>query len=448
MTFRLPRAPRPLVLLALLALRAGHAAAQNADGILLGMEAATTGGAVLATAGDPATAFYNPAGLAAVDGPSVQFSASAYSVSTMRLGHFVDTTLPWTTAEQSVRASSLYSVPAVAAYGLRLRDGLGVAAGVWVPSHDVVAFASELRTEGPWAPGGSVTRATYEQHLSLSQKLDRTYFGAAAGMALRPGVRVGLSGFVTYDAAEEFVSLFAVATTDSPVPAERGATASVTSSGAPTQLAFRFGAGAQWEVSPALVLAFAAKTPSLAFARSGTVSTIASATSLLPVAPPAIAFVQDRGAPLRLAEPWRLSAGGAVAAGAWSLRAEADWQAAVSGRQDVVNARLGALHRGADVRWGAGLFTDRSGADPGTGALAVDFYGATAGVSLRPWPVRAARRAGGAWDVWTSVAVRYATGRGEARGLAVAPLGGGGAPPTASVRVDDLTVSLGGLVRY
>jgi hypothetical protein len=446
MPLRVLRPPRAAALVALLV--AGRAAGQNADGVLLGMDAATTGGAVVAVAGDAAVAFYNPAGLALVEGPSVQFSASAYSASSMRIDGFVATALPWESTSQSVRTTSLYSVPAVAAYGLRLRPGLGVAAGFWAPSHEEIAFSSDLRSGGAWSPGGSVTSATYEQHLSVSQKLDRTYFGVAAGLAVSPRVRVGLSGFVTYDASEDFVSLFAVALTDSPAPQERGGALSFTSSGAPAQFALRFGAGAQWDVAPWLTLAVAAKTPSFAIARRGGITSSATDTVLFPGVPPDVHFVRTGAEPLRLDEPWRVAAGGAAAVGAWSVRAEADWQARISGQRAVANARLGALHGLGDVRWGAGLFTDRGRDVAGSSGLAVDYYGATAGVSYRPPPVRAARARGGTWDVWTTFALRYAYGTGTATGLGIAPLGGAAEPPSAPVRVDTFTLSLGGLVQF
>ena len=282
----------------------------------------------------------------------------------------------------------------------------------------------------------------------MSQKLDRTYFGAAAGLALAPHVRIGLSGFVTYDAGENFVSLFAVATTDSQVPEERGGTVSITSSGKPTQFALRFGGGVQWDVTPALTLALAAKTPSVVLARRGANTTTASVTALLPENPPAIVFGQDQGEPLRLLEPWRITAGGAAALGALSLRAEADWQAPTSGQRGVVNARIGALYGAGDVRGGAGLFTDRTRTLASSGGLAVDYYGAAAGFFYRPAPVRDARARGGAWDLWTSFGVRYAHGTGHAMGSGIAPLGGSQARPSATVRVDTFTVTLGGLVQF
>jgi hypothetical protein len=432
----------------LLLLPPAVAAAQNADGVLLGMEAATTAGAVVALPGDAAAAFYNPAGLASLEGPTVQVSGSAYSVSLTHLDRFVETTLPWTSTDQSVETTSLYSVPSVVAYGLRVRPGLGVAVGVWVPSHEEMIFTSDLRSEGAWTPGGSVTSASYEQHLSVSQKIDRTYFGAAAGLAVAPRVRVGLSGFVTYDEAENFVSLFAAATTDSQLPEERGGTVSVTSSGKPTQFALRFGGGLQWDVTPVLTVGVAVKTPSVVLARHGVTTTTVSVAALVPGVPPEIVFGQDRGEPLRLLEPWRITGGAAAAVGAWSLRAEADWQAPTSGQRGVLNARLGALCDAGDVRWGAGLFTDRTRNIDSSGGFAVDYYGATAGVFYRPGPVREARAHGGAWDLWTDLALRYAYGTGHATGFGIAPLGGSQAPPSAPVRTDTFTLTLGGLVQF
>ncbi len=176
--------------------------------------------------------------------------------------------------------------------------------------------------------------------------------------------------------------------------------------------------------------------------------TTASLAALVPGIPPTLAVTQTGGEPLRLNEPWRVTAGGAAAVGAWSLRAEGDWQAAVSGQRAVWNARAGALHGLGDVRWGAGLFTDRTRDVPGSAGLAVDYRGAAAGLSYRPPPVRTARERGGGWDLWTNVAVRYAYGTGRATGLGIAPLGGVAQPPSAPVRVDTFTLTLGGLVQF
>src|SRR6516165_6032428 len=99
---------------------AGRAGAQNADGILLGAEAALTGGAVLATAHDAAGAYYNPAGLAALPASTLQVSGSVYQLSSVRLGSFVRTTLPWTRLDQTLTATDWNTVPSVAVYGFRL----------------------------------------------------------------------------------------------------------------------------------------------------------------------------------------------------------------------------------------------------------------------------------------------------------------------------------------
>lgn len=432
----------------LLACAAGAAGAQNADGVLLGSEAAVTGGAVLATTRDAAGAFYNPAGLGALEGTSVQVSASAYEASTVRLPGFVTTTLPWAQLEETVRTSTVYMIPSVAAFGVRLRGGIGVAAGAWVPTHREAAFTSDVQSSGPWTPGGLVTRADYRQTLSFTQRLQRTHFGAAAGLALHPRLRAGLAAFLAYDRAEEFLSLVASIATDSPVPEERGGTLTFAASGAPVQLAARLSAGLQWDVGPSLTLALGARTPSLPLARRGSFSTASTGAVLFPGIEPILYSAVSSAAPTRLEEPWRLAAGASTLVRRWSLRAEADWQASGGGRRGVWNGRLGALRDGGDLRVGAGVFTDRARERPSPGELVADFYGVAAGVDYRPPLVRAARGDGG-WDVRTSIAVRYALGVGEVTGIALDPFGLGAAPPAArATRLHAVSVSVGGLARF
>ena len=52
--------------------------AGNDDGVLVGGQAALTGGAVTATTSDGTAAWYNPAGLAQLQRPSLDLNASVY----------------------------------------------------------------------------------------------------------------------------------------------------------------------------------------------------------------------------------------------------------------------------------------------------------------------------------------------------------------------------------
>jgi hypothetical protein len=429
-------------------LAAARASAQNADGILLGTEAALTGGAVLSTTHDAAGAYYNPAGLAALPASTLQVSGSAYQLSSIRLRDFVSTTLPWTRIAQTLTASDWTTVPSVAVYGLRMSPRLGLALGVWVPGSDSISLVSTVRSAGPLRAGGAV-QVDYTQQIALTQRIERTYFGAAAGLELGPGLRVGAAGFVVYEHTEEFFDIFAGAVTST---ADSGATASASIRGTPSVLAGRLGAGFQWDVSPAWSVAAALKTPALALITLGDVTAVSQAASLLPGEPPAFVFSAAPSSVGTSAEPWRVAAGSAFAVGGASLRAEVDWQAPRAGRHGVLNGRAGLLRTATpELAWGLGLFTDRSREDVRSGAISLDYYGVAAGVDYRPPPVRSARQPGATWDVRTSLAVRYALGVGDVARLEADPFGALAAPSTptsASVLAHALAVNLGVLMQF
>jgi hypothetical protein len=431
---------------------AGLASAQNADGVLLGTEAALTGGAVLSTAHDAAGAYYNPAGLAALPGSTLQVSGSAYQLSIVRLRSFARTTLPWTNIDQTLTSTEWTSAPSVAVYGFRLSPRLGVALGIWVPARDSISLVSTVRSTGPFAAGGAVVQVDYTQRIAFTQRIERTYFGAAAGFELRPGLRVGSAMFVVYEHAEEFFDLFAGAVTDSSSPAQSGATASASTRGTPSQIAARLGAGVQWDLSPTFSVAAAVKTATLALVSLGDVTSVVASASLLPGAPPSVGFSLGVDPRAAIAEPWRVAVGNALAVGGASLRAELDWQAPRAGRHGVVNGRAGLLRTASpDFSWGAGLFTDRSREEVRSGALSVNYYGVAAGVDYRPSPVRAARRPGSIWDARASFAVRYAVGIGEVQRLEANPFASTAAPAppsTARALVHVLTVNIGALLQF
>ena len=427
----------------------GRAGAQNADGILLGTEAALTGGAVLATTHDAAGAYYNPAGLAALPASTLQVSGSVYQLSSVRLGSFVRTTLPWTRLDQTLTATDWNTVPSVAVYGLRLAPGLGVAFGIWVPTSAALSLMSTVRSAGPLTAGGAVVQVNYTQQIAITQRIERTYFGAAMGLEVSPGLRVGTAAFVVYERAEDFIDIFAGALTSS---AQNGATASASIRGAPSQLAARLGFGVQWDVAPTCTLAAALKTPTLAIATMGGETTVAQSTSLLPGVATSVEFSQVPTPVSTIAEPLRVAAGGAIAIGGVNLRAELDWQAPRAGRHGTVNGRAG-LYRtvSPDFAWGVGFFTDRSREDVRSGVLSADYYGVAGGVDYRPPPVRSWRQPGAGWDVRTSLAVRYALGVGEVERLEANPFASTAPPPTpstSSVLAHNLSVYLGVLMQF
>jgi hypothetical protein len=428
-----------------------NAMAQNADGVLLGTEAALTGGAVLATAHDPAGAYYNPAGLAALPAATLQVSGSAYQLQTLRLSRYVNTTLPWERVEQTVQSTDYSAVPSVGAFGYRLSPRAGAALGVWLPAHNSVALVSDVHRTGPFTAGGSTVQVDYTQRIALAQRLDRTYFGAAIGLALLRNVRIGAAAFLVYQREETFFDLSAGALFGGSSPAQQGGTAGISVRGAPSQFALRLTAGVQWTLTPAVTVAMAMKTPAISLVTVGSLTTVFQTTSLLPGGAPSIGIAVAQTPPDRIAEPWRVSLGADLSMHWASVRPELDWQPPEGSRHGVLNARVGVRREvNPDVAWGFGLFTDRSRERSPSGQLVVDYYGIAAGVDLRPPPVRAARGPGATWDMRASVAVRYAVGFGQAQRLTANLFASqGGAPPdTAGALAQAFTVSVGGTAQF
>jgi hypothetical protein len=377
-------------------------------------------------------------------GPTLQLSGSAYQLSRVQFRGLVRTTLPWTRIDQSLTTSEWTTVPSVAAYAYRLSPRLGVAFGVWIPVNSSLSFVSTVRSTGP-LPGSGV-QIDYTQQIALTQRIESSYFGAAAGLALRPGLRVGIAAFLVYDRVEQFVDVFAGALTTS---AQSGALASASLRGAPSLLAARLGLGVQWDVASTWTLAAALKTPTLALSTLSDFKNVVQSATLLPGASPTIEFKQGATPVTGTVEPWRVALGTAIRAGRTSVRAELDWQAPRAGFAGVVNGRVGLLRAETpDLSWGAGIFTDRSRELVRSGSISVDYYGVAAGVDYRPSPVRSARPPGAKWDVRTSLSVRYAAGWGEVQRLQANPFGATSAPSSSDVIAHAFAVNLGALLQF
>jgi hypothetical protein len=377
-------------------------------------------------------------------GPTLQASGAAYQLSRVQFRSLVRTTLPWTRIDQSVTANDWSTVPAVAAYAYRLSPRLGVAFGVWIPVSSSLSFVSTVHSAGPLP--GSGLQIDYTQQIALTQRIESSYFGAAAGFALRPGLRVGAATFVVYDRVEQFIDVFAGALTTS---TQSGATASSSLRGTPSLLAARLGLGVQWDVVSTWTIAAALKTPTLALRTLGGITNVVQSATLLPGASPSIEFGQESIPVTGTAQPWRVALGAAVRAGLTSVRAELDWQAPRAGRVGVVNGRVGLLRAETpDLSWGAGIFTDRSPEVVSSGSISVDYYGVAAGVDYRPPPVRSARPPGAKWDVRTSLSVRYAVGLGEVQRLQANPFGATSTPSSSDVIAHALAVYLGALLEF
>ena len=239
------------VTLALLA-AGGSAFAGNQGSTFLSNEAAITGGAVVSHIEDAGAAWYNPAGLAAVDRSSLDLSASAFVLRRYSIPDAALTRVrgePVTTSEATF--TEVVSVPSALTYVRALSDDVTGALGVFVPDAEDLDVAAEFERAGV---------PSYVWNLTATRRTSRYLAGPAVGWRLSDRVRLGLSAFASYEtsrAARVFQSTFhdpaSSDVTDSALSVER------------TTRTRRFGGvlalGAQLEASPQWRLGLVVRSP-------------------------------------------------------------------------------------------------------------------------------------------------------------------------------------------
>lgn len=426
---RVPPALGPTVLLALLA--PATAAAFNPESTFLSSEAAMAGGAVLAADDEGGAGWYNPASLGAVRRSSVQLGASAYSVHAFRLRNAIVTELPWETRPFEARDTGFGSSPAALAYAFNLREGLGLAVGVWTPSATDQALSLRSSSAGPYPdPAYPDLRAAYDQRYGLSHHSEDTWVGAGVGWQARPGLRLGAALQGAYSTATSVVDLqTAIRVSPMVDPLQQGAHLNVSIRSDESMLVGRALLGLQWDAAPSLRLAAAVRTPAVRVVAWGTTTRLLSVSALLPGFAPQIGQVVQETSPesgLSVVDVGRLSGGLAWGLGGWSLRLDGDWSPALSrrgkGALESWNARAGALLRWSeDLTVGAGLFREGARNVASQGRFSVDVHGAAGGLSYRPAKVVRALGGGKEWDLVSGLAARVAFGAGHGPGMTVVP---------------------------
>jgi hypothetical protein len=427
---RLPSSrPALAALAALLALLApAGAAAFNPETTFLSTEAALTGGAVLAGDDEGGAGWYNPASLAAVGRTSLQLGASVYSVSAFHVQDALVTELPWTTLRGDGEDTAFGSVPAVLALTWKVRDGLGVSAGIWTPFHGSHGTSLNDLSTGPF-PGAAGIEATYRQDYSWSTSSDDTWVGVAAGWQAAAGLRLGAALQGAYTTASSVVDLDTSLETGSADPLERGEHVNVSIRSDVSALAGRALLGLQWDVAPGVWLAAALRSPSWRVHAWGDTTRLISYAVLLPGYAPQIGQLVEHGAPaagVSTIDVGRVSAGLRWERGGWSARVDWGWSPALDRTTDGAraswNLRAGLLRVvDRDLTVGLGAFREGTRNLASQGALAVDMYGLAGGVSYRPSKVVQALGGGSDWDLLTGLGARVAYGEGLGPGMILRP---------------------------
>jgi long-subunit fatty acid transport protein len=464
------------------------AAAGNRFTFPVGGRASAMAGAYAALADDPATAWWNPAGLGWVQRSSLDLSTSAYSLQLVRIPEFLRTTLPSGDYPSGFSASPFQVVTPAITYVWRIGGGHGddeapppgtAADGAPAaspaprtargPVRHVVAFSvivpvsesfSQTAAFDTVEPGGP-----FHQRFSLSRKYTEYHIGPAWGARFGNLLSFGLSLYGIYATSEARATF---ATGLEAVP--EGGTDPVSHFGAlhaeaaTTMLGLALQAGLQVRPVSGLRLGLAVRLPVLRVYGKATGTQLQTASvdddgNLAPVFRDV-----DLGQGSKAAFTWPLTLTLGLAwqtPGVFSIAVDADyttrWDFGGSHLRNHFNGRLG-IEAFLAPRWvlGFGAFTDVSPWKPfGRNArnesfvdLRMDFYGGTLAVTwLSPYVVVGSDRTDRITFSYT-VGARYAYGMGRIVGMDLDYTGAGATNAFKDVRVHEISLIVGSGVRF
>lgn len=401
--------------------------AGNLDSFYVSGEAALQGGAVAATTSGGGSIWYNPAGLAALDGTRLDVNVSGYA---LRFGANVgfDSTLP---GAQETRLTLLELDVVPAAVVLTRRFGrFGVGLGVFVPAQSSLNLRTLLEAPSTGESGdltfGYDSRSRVQEYhmgpglgwdpldqLSLGGSLLVNYRTISESSDVAARLSGGRWGDVGWSRHERLESI---------------------------ALGLELVLGTQWRFAQGYALGVVVRTPSLRLGQVAERIDTELTTNSEGQLDQSIDFEGSVVIDTQLLNPFRFHLGLSRELGKWSVSAEGSLLLPFENQvlnitdRTTFNVRAGVVKRlTSKLSLGGGLFSDRSPAPEPTEFLdkQVDYYGATLAVDWNtPYGVYAKR--GQVLEqpkqlaFGTTLALSYALGVGTVAGALIGPEATGG----------------------
>jgi len=396
---RLPRAW--LIPLAATWLSSSVAYAGNDDGVLVGGQAALTGGAVTATISDGTAAWYNPAGLAQLQRPSLDLNASVYGFNWISAQDLL--TVPDGT-QKGATVIDWVLLPAALSYSRVLSPRVVGSFGIFIPKtsdftlQEYVADSQGTR----WTVGFDRLQKEYDYILTAAVRMSDT-------------LRVGIALHGIYISTEETTQIGAGNTADSSQPFLVDSSHRTTG-----DYGVRIGFGVQWEPRADVNAGISLQTPTLTGLRQVASSTLTASTA--EAGSHEFASTSENG----LKSVWELSTPLSVRAGIafthdraqlmldGTLTSSLKSDESALSRKWHGNARVAGLWRVSDqVSAGMGVFSDLNASQDSS----ANYIGAAGGVRLSShYEIEEGTRP---LTFITTLGGRYAYGFGEIAGVRI-----------------------------
>lgn len=355
-----------------------HAYAGNDEGVLIGNEAAMTGGAVSAVTSDGSAMWYDPAGIAAVTRGQLDLSGSA---TVLRIAD----TPRLLSSETTGRAADggyfeVIGIPSAVTLVRLLDSRLAFGFGIFTPqltNHtDRVGLTD------------TVDGLTSRWQLVQQENTQSTYAGLSLGYRLSSNVRIGATLFGLYRQQTTSTHFFGGATDAAGNDVFAAGSSSLSSL---QSVGVELAVGMQWDVVPGVTLAAALRTPDLQLGslfRSTSASIMTTHGGALLFDPTDMSgLVPNVG----IVAPTRLRLGLAFRGRHSWLGIDADIAHELIvpelniERRWVVNVHVGGrMWIDENLSIGAGLFTDVSPTRRITqyGQTQIDFFGGSLGLEI------------------------------------------------------------------